>query len=339
MLYTFAYKIGHNLELAKNEFNYLSDNSEYELDGDYILTDFDFDISKCGSMIFKAKIHKELTQLPKKIGYVTNTPANRHSSLIKYLKNLGAKKILISAKEPNYGQVKYVGNWFIHCKEYFLEVVQFFDQELWARIDMSLPGKDMKKGIINLKLARSMANFTNQNNICDPFAGLGRNAVAIWDKDKNFQLSDIDPVCELAIQQNIKYVSRKIPSQSKVLSIATLDAKDIVNGFGSDFSIVTEGFLTDAANYFLSLKEASERMEGVKNTWKEIFHNWAKIDGLKEVVFCLPFFITRSEDVFWDVVRDLPKEFKIVPFINSEYIFYKRKDTRIGHMIVKIEKI
>lgn len=338
MMYTFAYKIGHNLELAKNEFYYLSKNAEYELDGDYILTNFDLDIAQCGSMIFKAKIHKELTALPKKIGYVTNTPANRHASLIKYLKNLGAKKILISPKEPNYGQVKYVGNWFIHCKEYFLEVVQFFDQEMWARIDMSLPGKDMKKGIINLKLARSMANFTETDNICDPFAGLGRNAIALWDKSKNFQLSDIDPDCEIAINKNIKYINTKIKSESKAISIATKDAKDLTNEFGEEFCVVTEGFLTDAANYFLSLKEASERMEGVKNTWKEIFQNWAKIEGLKDVVFCLPFFITRNEDVFWDVIKDLPKEFKIVPFISSDYIFYKRKDTRIGHMIVKITK-
>jgi hypothetical protein len=338
MKYNFAYKIGHNIELSINEYLFVTKNNNYKVEEGLILSNEDIDINKMGSLIYKAKIIETLSDLPKKIGYVTEIPKEKHSGLLQSLKALGAKKILIVNQEPNYGQVKYVKDWFIKYKDCYLHVVQFFDQELWGRIDMNLPGVDNKKGVINLKLARTMLNLTKLDNIVDPFAGLGRNVIAGWDMDKNFALSDIDILSQKAIEDNIAYIKNKIPSNSTVLYIDTLDALVLTDRFNKPFAVVTEGYATESVNHFLLLKDAQSRMLEVKKMWLNILANWSKIDNLKEIILCLPLFITKEQDIFWDIKQDLPQGYRHQPFVNSDYIFYKRKDTRIGHVIVKLTK-
>jgi hypothetical protein len=88
----------------------------------------------------------------------------------------------------------------------------------------------------------------------------------------------------------------------------------------------------------LSYNEAESRVAEVKELWMEVLTNWSKIDNLRDIVFTLPFYITRSKDIYWDIVHDLPKGLTLVPFFNDDYIFYKRPNTRIGHMIVRLTK-
>jgi hypothetical protein len=338
MEYSFAYKIGHNPELSINEYIALTGDTKFKIKGFLLYSNSDIDITQAGSLVFKALVTTNLVDLPKKIGYVTVAPVKSHPMIIKQLKAQGAKKILISNKEPNIGQFKYVGNWFMEVEDHYLQIVQNSDQEYWNRLDMDLPAKDMKKGIINIKLARSMLNLTKYTNICDPFAGLGRNAAAGWNEGKKFVLSDLDPACKIHIDENIKFLNQYYGKQSEVLKNETLNAKDIVDNFGEEFAIVTEGHLTEAANYVLSYNEAESRVAEVKELWMEVLTNWSKIDNLRDIVFTLPFYITRSKDIYWDIVHDLPKELTLVPFFNDDYIFYKRPNTRIGHMIVRLTK-
>jgi hypothetical protein len=338
MDYTFAYKIGHNPELSINEFIQLSKDENFELKGSLLLSNSDIDINIAGGLVFKAQIIKELNDLPKKIGYVTKLSKNTQNSLIKALKGKGAKKILITDKEPNIGQFKYVKNWYLEYNNEYLHILQNSDQELWNNLDMDLPAKDMKKGIINLKLARFMLNMTSYNHIIDPFAGLGRNAVAGWLLNKEFILSDIDPKCIDFIRQNTDYLIQVYGNTSKIINNYTCDAKDINILFDSDYAIVTEGHLTEAANYILSYNEAESRIEEVKKMWLEILEKWSSLDNFKEAIITIPFYLTRSKDIFWDIKKDLPKSFSHIPFYNSDYIFYNRKNTRIGHMVVKIIK-
>lgn len=338
MEYSFAYKIGHNPELSINEYIALTDDTKFKIKGFLLYSNSDLDITQAGSLVFKALVTTNLTDLPKKIGYVTTAPVKSHPMIIKQLKAQGAKKILISNKEPNIGQFKYVANWFMEVEDHYLQIVQNSDQEYWNRLDMDLPAKDMKKGIINIKLARSMLNMTKCTNICDPFAGLGRNAAAGWNEGKKFVLSDLDPTCKIHIDENVRFLNQYYGKQSEVLKNETLNAKDITDQFGEEFAIVTEGHLTEAANYVLSYNEAESRVDEVKELWTEVLTNWSKIENLKDIILTLPYYITRSKDIYWDIVHDLPAGINLVPFYNDDYIFYKRPNTRIGHMIVRLSK-
>ncbi len=335
MKYKFAYKLGHNKDLSLNEFIAISNDKDYAINDSYIFSNTEIDVNYSGSLIFKSIIHKGYPNLPKKIGFVTSL---NKKMIIDKLKALGAKKILLSEKLPNIGQFKYVKNWFVDYGEYLLEITEFFDQELWSKLDMGLPSKDMKRGIINLKLARSMNNFTSYRNIHDPFAGLGRNAFASYDHEKVFILSDIDEKCEKEIDLNLSYVQKNLHLTAKIQKVYTSDALKIQNEFGSDFAIVTEGYLTDAANAELYINQAEKRVWEIRDFWLPILERWSMIEGLKEVILTLPVFIIGKDEKIWDIKRDLKKTFTHVPFINSDYIIYKRKNSRIGHMVVKLTK-
>jgi hypothetical protein len=334
MKYKFAYKTGHNQELSLNEFLILSKDNDYAINDSYIFSNTEINISDTGSLIFKALIHEGYPKMPKKIGFVTT--ASKKSILDK-LKALGAKKILLSEKLPNIGQFKYVKNWFVDYGDFLLELVEFFNQELWSKLDMGLPSKDMKRGIINLKLARSMNNFSSLKNIHDPFAGLGRNAFASYDKDLNFVLSDIDQLCEKEINLNADYVENNLDVKAQIKKIYTIDALKIENEFdGEEFAIVTEGYLTESANAQLYINQAERRVYEIKDFWLPILQRWAMIESLKEVILTLPVFLIGNEEIIWDIKKDLKKTFLHQPFKNQDYIVYKRKNSRIGHMIVKL---
>jgi hypothetical protein len=335
MKYKFAYKTGHNQDLSLNEFLMISKDDDYAINGSYIFSNTEIKVTDTGSLIFKAIIHEGYPNMPKKIGFVTSSGKK---SILDKLKALGAKKILLSEKLPNIGQFKYVKNWFVDYGDYILELTEFFNQELWSKLDMGLPSKDMKRGIINLKLARSMNNMVSTKNIHDPFAGLGRNAFASYDQDISFVLSDIDDKCEKEIAMNLDYVKKNLDLRANIQKVYTDDALHLTNEFGCDFDIVTEGYLTESANAELYINQAEKRVYEIKDFWMPILQRWAMIEGLREVVLTLPFFLTSNQEIFWDIKKDLKKTFTHIPFKNEDYIFYKRKNSRIGHMIVKLKK-
>ena len=336
MEFKFAYKIGHNLELSINEFDSLTKDLDFTNNNNYIFSNHDLDINTTGSIVFKAIIHRGYPEtLPKKIGFVSK---GSKGYIMNKLKALGAKKINLTDQLPNIGQIKYVKNWFIDYGKEVFEIVQYYDQELWSKIDMNLPSKDMKRGIINLKLARSMNNLTDYKKIYDPFAGLGRNAIASFDSDKHFILSDNDQTTEELMNKNIAYIKKYENCNFNVEKIFIRDAQYINSEFEEDFAIVTEGYLTDSANAILYQNQIEKRMYEIKDFWLETLKNWSRLENLKEVVLTLPFFITKEEDFFWDIEKDLPEAWSLAVFKNSNYIFYKRKETRIGHMIIKLIK-
>jgi hypothetical protein len=335
MSFKFAYKVGHNQPLSVAEFTSLGD--DFKISGGFIFSNADLEISKTGSLVYKTLILKELPEtLPKKIGFVS---LDGDKDIIKKLKEKGAKKILLQNKYPNAGHFKYVKNWFIHRKieggEIYLEVLEYQDADQWSKIDMGLPAKDMKRGIINLKLARSMYNLIQNKDlaICDPFAGLGRNAVAIWDLNKNFYLSDIDKSCEELINKNINWIQENFPSDSKVLKITTQDASKLeLVGVVENFVIVTEGYLTTVLHDQINSYEATKRLDDVKDFWLKTLKNWVSNQLIKEVVFCLPYYIMGQSKFNIKVEDIIPVGFEEV----GSSIFYDRVKSRVGHQIVHL---
>jgi hypothetical protein len=338
--FKFAYKLGHNRELSISEFRSLSGNAKAVINSGFIFSDYDIDFASLGAIVFKCLVNKTLPLvLPKKIGYVT---LDKQKNQINKLKELGAKKILLQNKYPNAGHFKYVANWFIEleAKEelVYLQVTDHQDADNWTKLDMNLPVKDMKKGIINLKLARSMYNLLPQSakkskNICDPFSGLGRNAIAIMDLDLNFALSDNDPSCVDSANQNFDFAQELLHTQSKLVSNIVLDAQKLTNPFGTKFSIVTEGYLTEVLDDFTTERIADERLVEVKSFWQTTLKNWNKIDGLEAAVFCVPYYLVRALKIYLDPLELLEGTgFKL----NTNPIFYDRAKTKIGHLVISI---
>jgi hypothetical protein len=339
MSFTFAYKIGHNQDLSLAEYTALTHDTEYKLFGGFIYCNKNLELNKVGSLVYKAKVLKELPEtLPKKMGFVN---MDSDKNVIGMLKERGAKKILLQNKYPNAGHFKYVKNWFIHKKlenkSIYLEILEHQDADNWTKLDMDLPEKDMKRGIINLKLALSMYNLIQDKtpNVCDPFAGLGRNAVAIWDLDKNFYLSDLDEKCIPQIKKNLDWLQQKVESNSKVVEIKVLNAQDLQAPTSEDFVICTEGYLTPVLNDAIHLMEANQRLDQVTSFWDKTLTNWAKIENLKEIVFCLPYYLLGVKKMFIHPQEIIPYGFELV----EDPIFYDRAKSKVGHQIIHLKRV
>lgn len=350
---TYYYKIGHNETLSLAEFksiaSQLNKKEEIAISNGYIITRNDIDIDELGSIIFKMQevVNFDNATLPKKVGYanLSKSKGISKNDLLKKLKEQGGKKINIINVTPNIGNIQYVKDWFIEQDNSVYYISQYFDNSLWGYIDMSLPAKDMKKGIINLKLARSIYNLSDLNikSVFDPFSGLGRNGVAIWDKDVDIYMSDNDEYCKRYVQENIEWIAERVTSKSKLITNDVIEASKLATiAPKEDFKIVTEGYLTDSASGKLSSQEARERKFEVIQVWQNILNKWSDIDNLKEVIFCLPYYITEEGVV--DI--DVEKEFDLQQFehqnitgdTNKKDIYYSREKTRIGHMVVKLNK-
>lgn len=88
------------------------------------------------------------------------------------------------------------------------EIKSFCDQEYWANLDQNLSG-EMSRGLMNLKLARTLVNLTDKTVILDPFCGSGRTMAAGFDLDKRFILSDVDKICKNEVESNLEFLKNQ----------------------------------------------------------------------------------------------------------------------------------
>lgn len=154
------------------------------------------------------------------------------------LKESGSKKVnsLELGVLPSFGNFKNTKHWLIFFnigKKLFLGYVEeYFDQEFWAEMDQKLPASEMKKGLINLKLARTLLNFSSQKVIWDPFCGLNRNLIAGIDQKDQFLASDIDEECLPGAQKNFifarEFFAKKLKEKRdlEMQSNLELESKD-----------------------------------------------------------------------------------------------------------------
>ena len=168
----------------------------------------------------------------KKIGIAILTSFDQQKAM-NLAKKCGSKKINIISCLPNYGHWKSCKKWIVIIqnpirkisqkaendtdknlqnlqfqKLILFEITNFCNQEYWANLDQNLTG-EMSRGLMNLKLARTLVNLTDKKVILDPFCGSGRTMAAGFGLEKKFILSDIEKSCEQEVWDNLEFLENE----------------------------------------------------------------------------------------------------------------------------------
>jgi tRNA G10 N-methylase Trm11 len=378
----YFYKLGHQGQLGVSEYQALTGEQVLESNHDWFLADSKVNVNATGSLVFGGTIlgqidlssfdpssrltNDQILALYKQIEKFVK-PANTENELKKvgvtmpgffdkrflnYLKDAGCKKVNLLAPGviPTIGNLKNTKVWlaiFIFQKSLVVGKIEtYFNQEFWGDLDMDLPEKDMKRGIINLKLARTLMNLTNKRIVWDPFCGLGRNLVAGLDLKDEFVASDIDPACLPGANKNLEFAQQYFNKfgfneLARRGSIFSLDATRLDRIKDQDFAnlaIVTEGFLGYNFTRKPTRQNILEQFEEVKQMWKKVLQA-SNYLGIKEVVFCLPFYNFESQTLLPTFLESLINgtnyQYQKL-FGDQKYLCYARKDAFVGHFILKV---
>ena len=378
----FIYKLGHCQELAIAEYLSLTGLSpkSIRIVDDYLFGYVKIDVNLAGSLIFGGEVLCEYdfengknlinTQeqlsiilanltIPKKMGLSLDCPITL-TQVLKITKPLKIKNtLLINRVTPNIGHWKQNKFWICQVKlgniNYIYKIDTYFDQEFWAKLDMALPCGDMKRGIINLKLARSLNNLTRSKNIWDPFCGSGRNMVSAFDIKNHFWMDDISPICiDQEVPTNLKFLYEYLPKFGKALATDAIKGSRTVSASDSKFesgtlagiedkqvSIVTEGWLGTNITEQLIPATILKDYLWLSKVWKSIVDKASNQEFIQEIVFCLPYhlnFSNISDDHMAQVniwIKDSKfRVLKLAP--KTDYIVYRRAKTKVAHAIFKL---
>lgn len=368
----YAYRLGHQAEVSQIEFDFNS-SQDYQLKGSWIFSEEYLDITRFGGLVFSGKIlssftvkekisakdyrillKKELAALktyysfPKKLG--VSYSREFESLEINDFKQLGVKKVnlLKPSQIPSFGNFKNTKNWIIiekiQTEVYIIEVNQVFNQELFSKLDLELPASEMKRGMINLKLARSLNNLSKNPKIWDPFCGLGRNAVASFDLKKEFFLSDIDSTINQAVKSNLKKAAEIYGLKSEPVYKILSGGQDITK-FNPDlltevagFSVVTEGYLGKNFKTRPNPKALRKEIEIVEKIWFKALKNFEKYK-IQEVIFCLPCYDFKNLQLMPELNKIVSgSRYKFSQLLPGRSSFkYSRYDSLTVHLIVKAQ--
>jgi len=284
-------------------------------------------------------------------------PGVNKYELINIAKRSGSKKVNAKTSGSlNYGHWKQVKSWIVtiefNSKIVLVEILDMFDQEFFSILDSSLPEKDMAKGIINLKLGRTLLNFTSSDTIWDPFAGVGRIPISGLDIKNKFFASDIDLACLSQIQKNYNFAlnvwkgNKRFKSQknsqdkfAKLTSVFQCDASYFSNDFkfNHNLAVVTEGYLGKNFKKLPSMMQAREELKKVELMWQKVLNCFQK-HRIKEVVFTLPFYQWKGQELNPNLQLILAQSSYRLTHLspNLDFIPYKRKDSFTGHAVVKL---
>ena len=362
MKYNYIYKLGHINDLALAELNILNGGFQQ---GQFYFSDEDLNIEKFGSIISKAKLVASYDNLTseelesKLLNYVESLDSKKKFGLIllkkffdknwiNKLKEKGIKKLnLIYDQELNYGHWKSTKNRIqlvqIQKKYYLLHVEQMFDQEKWALLDTNLPVSDMRRGMINLKLARSLVNLTKLNNIYDPFGGIGRVLISAMDIKESFMISDIDSTCVIPVKQNWKFATGYLKLDKKLIFNEVVSAQNIsklASQIPNNTAIVTEGYLGTNFNQKPSKQQIISQYDDIENMWIDTLQGLGSVTQIKEIIFCYPYYLNdgqTADRALENLISRIPKTWRMIKLTNeTKYIIYKRPKTLVGHTIFKL---
>lgn len=363
----YIYKLGHCEELAVAEFSSLCKKAKINIKYGWLISDTEINVNISGGLVYSGDIVDQIT-------IDENTKENLFNSLYEYItanvadlkklgisiskeyakdvlplaKKAGSKKInVLMDKKPNYGNWKGLKNWIlvekIDNRLLVIKLTSYSDQQFWTQLDSFLPNSDMKRGIINLKLARSLLNLTDNKKVYDPLCGLGRLAVAGIDIKDSFVLSDLDDSCLQDCEKNVEYAksfwSRKKDFKGDVKYVTFAQDARMLDEVPQDLSrcsIVTEGYLGYRFSTSPSRQEIERELEIQQKMWRDIL-NSCKEKNIKEVVFCLPYYQKKGANTLPEFIDELAEEigYKLVRFSGETHILYSREKTNVGHYIVK----
>jgi hypothetical protein len=369
----YIYRLGHIKELAVAEFHILTgtNSSQSKVHNGYLFSDTLVDVNDTGSLVWCGRIIEEnidANNIEQALqNYFNNNPIKKlgvatevldksiHKTLIPILKNCGVKKInLLNKTEPSFGDYKYVKEWILFSKinetVSLIKLESFSNQEFWASLDTNLPENDMERGMINLKLARSMINIAASNNIWDPFAGYGRLIIAGMDRCTAFTASDIDESTIVPLTNNYNYAETFFNKYQSRISKKEITLAKLNNTFAQDITatlniivpstIVTEGYLGPTKNSPRNEEEAIQSFSDILGLWSKAIAN-LQSSGVTKIIATLPFYTELSKPSKQDYLSMIDKMLSQTKtsFVRSnidqyEGIWYARKHTRVGHLIV-----
>lgn len=381
--YRYFYRLGHQPHMGVEEYHALTgDVSNTFISDQWLLSNQSAEVHQSGSLVYGGEIlgvWKITDALPilvenTLIDYIQSQPLIKKlglglgkfdtDRLFNRLKQLGVKKInrLANTIYPNYGHWKQTKSWFIvftFINEEGMHVAlgkinAYSDQEFWQELDSGLPVGDMSRGLMNLKLARTILNLTNRQVIWDPFAGNGRVVVAGLDIKEQFYTSDIDgDQLALSVAQNVEFATRKFaqhqrrfhPDQEQKLAVLqehiALDARNLTQAsFVSEFdlsrtAIVTEGYLGKNFQYSPNAKEIDNELVYQRELWTSVL-DAAQHVGIQEIVGCVPFY--PGQNIIPEFIQEIAtgKKYTIIHFHNTPYLLYSRPKSNVGHCIFRL---
>jgi hypothetical protein len=370
---TYIYKLGHCPDLSVAEFctlNNLQPNQENypTYNFQWLVSDIEIDVNQTGSLIFGCEVLKSFDIAQKddiEEALATHLEFNNYRKVGLYIPSMDKNKLFPMAKKfcnrvnivdklPNFGFWKQTNNWVITVKTeneiHLCKILSYSDQEFWGNVDQNLPKTDMNRGVINLKLARSMLNLSSNTNVWDNFAGQGRVLVAGMDLKTNFVASDIDLPVIKQLNENLafasKYWQRTSFNKQRVEKVATLDLStdqdatkeaksEIVEQISTPYSIVTEGYLGPNFRREMSKEQVLQAVNEVNVMWKEVLNSVENLP-INEIVGCLPFY-PKLDFVpgytFWNE----NSKWELVSLTNKhKTVQYKRENSNVGHLVFKL---
>jgi hypothetical protein len=364
----YIYRLGHCRDLAIAEYTTLTKDTNISIHGSWLFSSTKIDTNTSGSLVFGGEVIAKIPKNEQTREEIINTlyeyivansadlkklgisvPLDYSKNLLDLAKKAGAKKInIIKDQLPNYGHKKSVKNWIVITEIanelVIFKILSYADQQFWSEIDERLPGNDMRRGMINLKLARSLVNLVYSKSIYDPFCGVGRVAVAAYDKDKEWLLSDIDESCLADCQENIdqaKYLwrIRKQFETDKNIEIFEQDVKEIdgLNQSLSEVAIVTEGYLGVNYGRELNDEEIAREFDLQTELWTKTLKA-SKNKKISQLVFCLPYYIRKDADILPLWIKEVAHStgYKMENLNEKGMVLYRRDNTKVGHAIVKL---
>lgn len=375
----FFYRLGHIPELALSEFGNLSSLDNSKFDSKYLITKQSADVSKMGSMVYSGRIYEKIEsgedlaevihnlyqEKPgtKKLGISINAQINS-KKLIQLAHEVGFKKInILQDKEPNAGHFKDIQDWILvfefYGEIYAGVITEIADQDIFAKLDTSMPGGNMRRGKMNLKLALSILNIANQNNkyFWDPFCGQGGMVVTnLIFNQKPIICTDLSRAAIKDLRANIEWFEKNFDLKASILHIEKMDAQNLAKASQDsnvkgiikktlpkfDFahtSIVTEGYLGPVFGQSLPENDELEKiLIEIENLWSNLLISAQNLE-IPELVFCLPAYKSaNSSPLRVDLEKILDKSnYELVELLpGKQFIDYSRPRSRVIHQIQKV---
>lgn len=371
----YFYRLGHVPALGVQEFLTLTrqNSNQIEFDEQYLTSDVELNVNKTGSLVIGGQILQSVQKdsnigqkwfLDRLESYLRENPVRKlgiavpkslnQKVLYSIAKKAGVKQLTIVQDYPNYGYYKKVKNWLL-CfgfgdKLIFGKLNSYFDQEYWAKLDSDLPAGDMKRGLINLKLARTLNNLTDCLNIWDPFCGSGRNLISCYDLKERFICSDIDKICQSEVASNFEFLENRVDNlKLQLLDNFTVAAEKvelnekITNLFEKQnlpLSVVTEGYLGSNTGQKHSTQEITREYSELERIWLGFADKVHEYGFVGEMIICIPFYKNNTE-LSTQRINNLASKIESMDwhlrrFFNMEpFVVYSRPDSIVGHAVLR----
>jgi|CXWL01.1.fsa_nt_gi tRNA G10 N-methylase Trm11 len=240
---------------------------------------------------------------------------------------------------------------FYEGKEHWAKTIAFQDIDAYSLRDFEKPHRDMQQmGMMPPKLAQVMINLAQPEQtttIYDPFCGLGTTLIEGMLRGNPVMGSDIKGRLVENTVANLHWIQKNFPSTTSYkLEATSFFPHDATLPFSKekspgDMVVVSEGYLGPLLLRFPNAgqqKEIFELLHGING--KFFFGISQIITKGKRIVFCLPFFRSNKEKIFYpeSFIKDYADSGFTLTHPLRAYL-YEREGQVVGREIVVFEKI